>query len=239
MVPFRTLRDRPLIASDGKIGEVREFYFSEKNWAIRYLVISIRSWFDDRLALIPVHALERINPKDKTISVRLNKQQILQAASVECENPVPEQHNEQIKQSEGKQLQYISSLLASAPPQDDASVAPKAKMAVQDPHLRCSEELRRKFTLKIYDGKIGLIEGFIIEDDQWRLRYLVLQTSVLLSDKLVLIPPQWIDSISFEQREILVGLPWSLIKEAPEYDFDLPIDRAYEQCLHDHFSRGF
>ena len=239
MVPFRTLRDRPLIASDGRIGEVREFYFSEENWAIRYLVISIRSWFDDRLALIPVHALERINPEDKTISVRLNKQQVLRAVSVESETPVSEQPQERINQPERKESQPVPGLLASALPQNGASVALNKKMAAADSHLRCSEELRGNYTLMIYDGKIGLIEGLIIEDDQWRLRYLVVRTGFLLSGKLVLIPPQWINRISFEQREILVGLPCSLIKEAPDYDFDVPIDRVYEQRVDDHFSRAF
>ena len=39
-------------ASDGEIGRVKDFYFDDKHWAIRYVVADTGSWMPGRLVLI-------------------------------------------------------------------------------------------------------------------------------------------------------------------------------------------
>ena len=35
-------------ASDGEIGKVREFYFDDRNWTVRYLVADTGGWLSGR-----------------------------------------------------------------------------------------------------------------------------------------------------------------------------------------------
>ena len=44
-------------ASDGDIGRVKDFYFDDRNWAVRYVVADTGSWLSDRKVLISPHAL--------------------------------------------------------------------------------------------------------------------------------------------------------------------------------------
>jgi len=41
-----------LAASDGEIGQVKDFYFDDQNWVMRYLVVDTGSWLSGRKVLI-------------------------------------------------------------------------------------------------------------------------------------------------------------------------------------------
>ncbi len=77
----------------------------------------------------------------------------------------------------------------------------------------------------------------LLDDEHWRVRYLVVRTGAWFFGKDVLLAPDWIERISFERAEIFVNLPSSSIKEAPVYDSQAIISRGYEQQLHDHYGR--
>lgn len=211
---FQPLRSRPLEALDGRIGDVRGFYFSDEDWKIRHLIAKIRWWwFKSRLVLIPAYALERINPKENTISVRLTKLRITRATPIEFKKPVSEQQHELRKRLEIMQMPFAPGLpaakreLPSAPIGTDDSVAEIAAATGQDPHLRSSEELRFHYTLRAHDVKIGRVQDFVIDDDQWQVRYLIVQTRSWFRSRPLVLPPAWIDHISFEQRGVFVSLP--------------------------------
>jgi hypothetical protein len=53
---LRQLYGKKLRASDGDIGHVKDFYFNDQQWAIRYVVADTGSWLSGRLVLIPPHA---------------------------------------------------------------------------------------------------------------------------------------------------------------------------------------
>jgi hypothetical protein len=50
---LRQLYGKKLGASDGDIGHVRDFYFNDQQWAIRYVVADTGSWLSGRLVLMP------------------------------------------------------------------------------------------------------------------------------------------------------------------------------------------
>jgi hypothetical protein len=43
-------------ASDGEIGHVKDFYFDDQSWTVRYLVADTGSWLPGRQVLISPHA---------------------------------------------------------------------------------------------------------------------------------------------------------------------------------------
>jgi hypothetical protein len=53
---IRQLYGKKLGASDSDIGHVKDFYFSDQQWAVRYVVADTGSWLTGRLVLISPHA---------------------------------------------------------------------------------------------------------------------------------------------------------------------------------------
>src|SRR5665213_3982367 len=63
-------------ASDGEIGHVKDFYFDDQNWAVRYVVADTGSWLTGRLVLISPHSLGRLAHTEKVLRVKLTRKQI-------------------------------------------------------------------------------------------------------------------------------------------------------------------
>jgi stress response protein YsnF len=87
-----------------------------------------------------------------------------------------------------------------------------------------------------YAHVFGKVEGFIIDDESWDIRYLVINTDELW-DKSVLISPQWVSSVRCSDRLVQVNLNEEQIKNSPEYTLHLDITHEYEEELHNHYSR--
>lgn len=244
--PFMNLRGCTLAASDDDIGDVREFYFSDENWRVRYLVVETGSWLKGRRVLIIPDVLGEVDAQSGAIAVNLTREEVQAAPPHDSDKPVSRQHEERLHGHFNWNPYWVvpgaAGLGAYAPAlyvqhepiaEPPSAAPPKAE---GDPHLRSSEELANRYAIHAQDGEIGRVYDFMIDDDGWTIRYLVVRTGLWFG-KDVLLAPDWIERISYERSEIFVNLPRSAIKQAPEYDYNAPISRAYEQRLHDHYGR--
>ena len=84
----RDLNGYKLGASDGEIGTVKEFYFDDQTWTVRYLVADTGNWLSDRQILISPYALSPAMIGKEVIPVNLTKKQIEDSPSLETHKPV-------------------------------------------------------------------------------------------------------------------------------------------------------
>jgi hypothetical protein len=130
---------------------------------------------------------------------------------------------------------------------DVASVAPKQVEEEQpanteakeqtDPHLRSTKELIG-YKIHAQDGDIGHVEDFVVHEDDWIIRYMVIDTRNWLPGRKVIIPPDWwIKDISWADSEVVVNVKREDIKKSPEFDPAEPINREYETRLYDYYGR--
>jgi hypothetical protein len=87
------------------------------------------------------------------------------------------------------------------------------------------------------DGEIGHVEDFIIDDETWAIRYLIIDTQNWWPGKQVLVSPRWIESVSWIDLKVFVNLSRETIKQAPEYTELSLLTRDYETGLHRHYDR--
>ena len=86
------LYGKKLGASDGDIGHVRDFYFNDQQWAIRYVVADTGSWLSGRLVLISPHVFENLHQNGDCLLVNLTRQQIENSPAIESHKPVSLQY---------------------------------------------------------------------------------------------------------------------------------------------------
>jgi len=79
-------------AVDGEIGRVKDLYFDDVNWTIRYLVADTGRWLPGRQVLISPWSLKGVNEVEKTIDVNLSKKQIEDSPSITSDLPVSRQY---------------------------------------------------------------------------------------------------------------------------------------------------
>ncbi|MEO8427021.1 MAG: PRC-barrel domain-containing protein, partial [Verrucomicrobiota bacterium] len=82
-------------ATDGEIGHVKDFYFDDKDWAVRYLVADTGSWIPGRLVLISPHAFGSLPEGGKTLPVNLTRKQIENSPAIESHKLMSRQYEEE------------------------------------------------------------------------------------------------------------------------------------------------
>ena len=85
------LKGYKLDSIDGEIGKVKEFYFDDRYWTIRYLVADTGNWLTGRQVLISPYALDDVNKEEQEIGVDLTKKQIEDSPSLDSDKPVSRQ----------------------------------------------------------------------------------------------------------------------------------------------------
>jgi len=241
-----TLHGYKLNSLEGEIGKVKGFYFDDYYWTIRYLVADTGSWMNGRHVLIPTQVLANVNKDAQEINIRLTKKQIENSPPLNSDKPVSRQFEEshykyfalptywETPSMFGLRGSTIGSLPNNVP---GGERPPKSNVGSKtfDPHLRSTVAVTG-YHIQAKDGDIGHVEDFIIDDDTWDIRYLVIDTQNLWEGKKVLISPRWIDRVSWEDSKVFVKLSKTVIKQSPEYVEGSPLSREYEAALHQHYN---
>ena len=106
----------------------------------------------------------------------------------------------------------------------------------KDIHLRSARDIRG-YHIQGSDEEIGHIADFIIDDETWEVRYLVIDTSNWWVGKKVLVAPHWASRINWEQSKVHVALSRETIKNSPEWNPAAAVNREYEARLYDYYGR--
>lgn len=237
------LRGFKLGATDGEIGKVEDFFFDLRNWTVRYLVADTGYWLPDRLVLISPHALGQVDEEGKMLLVNLTRRQIEESPPITADQPLSREYEREYYRHYGWPAYWTGpslwgpapSPIFYAPFPPETPVQPPADKG-GDPDLRSVKEMI-PYHIQARDGEIGHVDDALIEDTNWAIRYLIVDTRNWLPGKKVLLAPQWIEAVDWEKALVSVDLPRQRIQEAPEYDTDAPISREYEVRLFQHYSR--
>jgi hypothetical protein len=85
-----------------------------------------------------------------------------------------------------------------------------------DPHLRSTKAITG-YHIQTGDGAIGQVTDFMIDDQSWAIRHLVVETGHWFAGKEIVISPAAIDRISYEESKVFVSVTKDRLQEAPEY----------------------
>jgi len=235
-----TLTGYKLDSLDGEIGKVREFYFDDQYWTVRYLVADTGNWLIDRQVLISPYSLMGVFAEEKNITIDLTKKQIQDSPPLDSDKPVSRQFEEAYygyhgwpAYWEGQDAWGASPYIVRDPQQWRAA---KQDGKAWDPHLRSTNAVSGHH-IQALDGEIGHVKDFIIDDETWAIRYLVIDTLNWWPGKKVLLSPQWIERVSWSERKVFVNLSREAIKLSPEYTDESLLTRDYEIGLHQHYKR--
>ena len=103
-----------------------------------------------------------------------------------------------------------------------------------DSHLRSSQEVAN-YSVGAIDGEIGHVDGFVVDDQAWAIRYIEVATRNWWPGNKVLVSPAWAERVSWEDSKVFIGLTRETIKDAPEYIESMPITREYERQLYAYY----
>lgn len=237
------LRNYVLEATDGELGRCKDFLFDDRSWTIRYMVADTRKWLPGRKVLISPVSLGTPDWGRSRFPVNLTQEQVKESPPLEEDQPVS-QHYEQRLLSYYHYPYYWAGPLAwgyqampspvVGPVKREVSKQPEEpEIPERTAHLRSAHEVKG-YHLQAQDDEIGHVEDFLVDDQTWRIRYIIVDTSNWLPGRKVLVATDWFQDVSWHQRHVYVDLTRREVKESPEYREGV-MDRSYEERLFGHY----
>jgi len=112
-------------------------------------------------------------------------------------------------------------------PGDDVSVELEIPGSERrdDPHLRSTGQVT-SYHIHATDGEIGHVDDFIVDDESWEIRFLVVDTRNWLPGKNVLIRPHSITRVEWDDSSVHLNLTRKSIEKSPEFTSSKAVNRS-------------
>jgi sporulation protein YlmC with PRC-barrel domain len=250
----KNMQDSVISTTDGNIGHVKDVYFDDETWCVRYLVVDTGTWLSSRNVLLSPISIGLANWADKLLPVSITKEQVKNSPDISTEKPVSRQQEIELLEYYGYPYYwggygmwgagvYPNMMLTGyvglvLPPHDEDPEATKAFKAEQhqddDIHLRSFQALI-DYHIHATDGDIGHIQDLIVDEETWAIRYMIVNTSNWGLGRQVLIPAPWIQDVSWQDAKASVNLTRQAVKDAPPYNPAMQVDRKMEMYIYNHY----
>jgi len=179
----KDLKGYAIGATDGDIGNLDDFYFDDESWTIRYLVAETGNWLINSKVLISPFALGKADLSRKRLNVTLTKKQVEESPSIDTDKPVSRQYEAAYLDYYGFPYYWGGPALWGPMPYPQLSLASQMRNEearaereeANDWHLRSADKVTG-YHIEATDGDIGHIEDFIVDDETWQIRYMVVDT---------------------------------------------------------------
>lgn len=241
----KELKKYDILATDGTIGTVHDFYLDEDKWTVRYLVVDTMKWLPGKKVLISPMSIVGMDDAEKQIALNLTKEKVKNSPEVNLDLPI------------SKKLEYEFSSYYYLPPywkgegfwghhmhpselaKDylDEQLKNDTYIDENDSALRSFKELTG-YHIEAIDGQIGHVEDFVISDDTWSVRYMVVDTKNWWPGKHVLVSPDWIKRVNWTDKNVYVDLDVKSIENGPEYKPDTKVTRDLEEDVYVKYNKS-
>jgi hypothetical protein len=240
------INDCTIIASDGRLGYVTDLLFDDASWLVRWVVVDTGNWLPNRTVLLPASILGHLDQKENSFAVRLTMQEVRDSPEIETHQPVSRQMEGTLYDhygwtpywSAGLYVGRICDATVGAPPSVEPLLTEDEIEADQrihgDPHLRSTGAVTG-YHIHATDGEIGHVADFLIEDGDWSIHYMVVDTKNWWPGKKVLISPRSVREINWADKLVYVNSDRQRVKDSPDYDESVTVDRAYEKRFQTHY----
>lgn len=212
-----------LHALDGEIGRAVDFLIDEQSWLVRYVVVQGGAWIDGRRVLIAPEAVRKGDWTSRRMVINGTRELVEAAPFLGDDAPLSRAHEYALARHYGWVLggafESLWAEAVEAPPAEPAPLIPS--------DLRSLSQLLG-YGIAADDGLAGNVEDFIVDDDTWTCRYMVIDGKSWLTPKRTLVPTDWVETVSTEERQLQILAPISKIQDAPEYDPSAPVYHRVE-----------
>lgn len=250
LLELSKIRGFDILAEDGSIGTASDFFFDDRGWVIRYLVVDT-GWLFGREVLISPEAIQAVDKENDALRLSLTKNAIKSSPGIDTNLPVSMQEERKLRNHFGWSEYWgaypggVGAAPLIAPIQPREAFEPKAfegetalreEHGTEDSHLRSANEVDG-YHIAATDDDVGHIKDMIIDIGGWTIRYIVIDTRNWLPGRKVLMAPGWAKWIDWSNRKLQVSVDRGTIENSPELDPDSPLGRNYEAALHDHYGQ--
>ena len=231
-------------ATDGRLGTVSDLLFEDTDWTIRWMIVDTGRWLSGRKVLLPFSVLGTPDPMKCEFPVMLTMDQVRNSPDSDTDQPVSRQMEASVYGHYNLNPYWASNAIAMpfvAPLFGSDLIARSRAVPVvdgADQHLR-SVAAVTGYHIHATDGEIGHVEDFLVDDGDWRIRYIKVDTKNWWPGERVLISPNLVREVDWSLELVHLDVNQQKVKHGPPYDPSVTVDQAYEERFRSYYGLGW
>jgi hypothetical protein len=229
-------------AIDGRVGNVSDLLFDDRTWKVRWVVADTGAWLTGRKVLLNPFAIGKADDVLKLLPVDLTKERIEASPDIQEHQPVSQQMQTNLYGYYGWDSPWEGGQYGAGDAMGYSGVSPAffsesisgsnigCEVHDGDPHLRSTAAVTG-YHIRATDGEIGHVASFLVDDQGWDIRYLVIDTRNWWQGDHVLVAPATVAEIDWSSGKVLLRVTreevrasraWQAEEALPEGDQTSP-----------------
>jgi hypothetical protein len=193
---LENIRNYKIHAKNGDIGHVRDFYFDDLDWRVRYVVADYGNWVvgHQKVLIEPQH-FTHVDWTEAKVEVDLTQEEVEASPDITTHTPISRQH------FIGKVFTPVSHEF-----EDRAEETLTVKHTNSEDEFLCSVKDTEGMHIEATDGEIGHVLDFMVNEETWDIVWMVVGTRNWWPGKQVMIPPERIKRVSWPERKVYLEM---------------------------------
>jgi hypothetical protein len=201
---LKNLKKNGIETKNGDARPIKDFLSDDVRLKVQYIKVDTDGWLPGRTIMISTQTAGKPTG-DNQLPVNLTTDQIRDSPIHERDKPIDRQYEKDLSGHYGWQPYW----------NDEGKTQ----------NLISMNEVM-KYHINALDGEIGHAEDLIIDDADWSIRYLVVDTSNWNPNaKRTLIPTNWINTLDITAKKIDMNVNKDKVKDSPEYNLQDMLSR--------------
>ena len=213
-----TITNYEIEAADGSIGTLSDVLCDDATWKIRWLVADTGAFLPGRKFLLPPSIVTSLDRALGKVLIKLTRAEVEGSPPVTIDEPVSRQMETRMYVHYGWDPYWDNSTERMDAPNPDNGGS----------HLR-SLDVLRGYKIHATDCVLSHASDFLLNDEDWSIRYIVADTGNWLPGQKVLISPQSVTSIAWADHEIRLSISQEKVRNAPAYSPSMTVDGKFEE----------
>lgn len=233
--------------TDDVIGHCKDFLFDNVQWNIRYMVADTGNWLSHHKVLITPSALNPPDWQSERIPVSMTREEIENAPPLDSHAPVSRAYEETYHEHFSLPFYWIGADFTEGMLSGNGIVQPVGDLLedptpVETPATREDKQLHSAQEIMNYgvmacNHDAGRIDDMIIDDSNWRIQNIVMNTGSVIPDKNVLVSPEEIHQIDWINRLVSTHISADTLHDRTEFDPNAPVNHQQETRLYDYYGK--
>ncbi|WP_448697565.1 PRC-barrel domain-containing protein [Mucilaginibacter sp. AW1-3] len=211
-----------IAAIDGELGRIVDFYFDDKKWNVRYLVVETGRWLLGRKVLIAAREITDCDHKHQCFNVNMTVDQIRHSPDIDTKLPVTRQMEEVLHRHHSWGFYWDNLIFVHERAADAVKVTPITEElyavdnTIYDVHLQSAIGVSG-YGIHALGGHIGHLNDYVIDDEIWRITGIVIDTHNIIGGKKVVVSVNHVDALQWKNFEVFLDISVAEVENSPAY----------------------
>lgn len=219
-----------VVATDGEAGLVRDVYFSEEDWRIRYIVVDAGEWLLRKEVLVGLDAIHAMDWERGVMQLKLTRETLKACPALDAARPLSPQQETELGRHYGYSDDWNTTYFGETgfpgiveqwpPALPDQPLEPVTQRmpAIDDMrHLRSAAEIIG-YVIEARDDRFGHLEDFLFDQADWTIQALVIDPVNWWPGKHVVVATSYVEELNRGKSQLALRMTRDEVERSQQFD---------------------